>query len=83
MSMGWGAARKLTLVLDNVARVLSVELICAARGVDLRAPLKPSPALADVITRIRAAVPPMTEDRPPGVEIEAVAELIEEGVLIS
>ena len=83
VSMGWGAARKLTRVLDNVGRVLAVELICAARGVDLRAPLKPSPVITDAINKIRTAVPPMSGDRPPGVEIEAVAELIEGGELIS
>ncbi len=83
VSMGWGAARKLSLVLDNVTRVLAVELLCAARGVDLRAPLRPSPAVAEVVERIRSVVPPMKGDRPPGVEIEAVAELIRAGSLVS
>ncbi len=83
VSMGWGAARKLTQVLDNVTLVLAVELICAARGVDLRGPLKPSPAVAGAIGKIRAVVPPMSGDRPPGIEIEAVAELIQTGTLLS
>lgn len=83
VSMGWGAARKLTQVLDNVARVLAVELICAARGIDLRAPLQPSRAVARAVAEIRSVVPPMTADRPPGAEIEAVADLIEAGSLVS
>lgn len=83
VSMGWGAARKLTQVIDNVARVLAVELICAARGIDLRAPLQPSRAVAKAVAEIRLVVPPMTADRPPGAEIEAVANLIEAGSLVS
>ena len=41
VSMGWGAARKLRAVVDNLARILAVELVCAARGLELRAPLEP------------------------------------------
>jgi histidine ammonia-lyase len=82
VSMGWGAARKLAQILDNVTRVLAVEIMCAARGIDLRAPLRPAPAVAGVLAKVRETVPPMSEDRPPGVEIEAVAKLIDGGVLI-
>ncbi|MFG2038494.1 histidine ammonia-lyase [Dactylosporangium sp. NPDC048998] len=44
VSMGWAAARKLRTVLDNVCSILAVELISAVRGIQLRAPLQPSPA---------------------------------------
>jgi len=44
VSMGWAAAVKLGRVLDNVASVLAVELVAAVRGLQLRAPLRPSPA---------------------------------------
>ena len=44
VSMGWAAARKLRTVLDNVTSVLAVELLAAVRGLQLRAPLVPSPA---------------------------------------
>ena len=36
VSMGWAAARKLRTVVDNLARILAVELVCAARGIELR-----------------------------------------------
>jgi len=36
VSMGWGAGRKLGSVLDNATRVVAVELLCAAEGVDRR-----------------------------------------------
>ena len=41
VSMGWGAARKLRTSIANLARILAVELVAAARGLDLRAPLEP------------------------------------------
>ncbi len=79
VSMGWGAGRKLQGVLDNTARVVAVELICAAEGVDHRAPLRPAPRTAAVHDVVRSVVEPLTDDRPPSPAIEAVAALIEQG----
>ena len=42
VSMGWSAARKLRRALDGLTRVLAIELLTAARGIDLRAPLEPA-----------------------------------------
>jgi histidine ammonia-lyase len=42
--MGWSATRKLRTVLDNLTSLLAVELLAAVRGLQLRAPLTPSPA---------------------------------------
>ena len=39
VSMGWSAARKLRRAVDGLTRVLAVELLTAARGIELRAPL--------------------------------------------
>jgi histidine ammonia-lyase len=44
VSMGWAAAKKLRTVLDNLTSLLAVELLAAVRGLQLRAPLVPSPA---------------------------------------
>ena len=44
VSMGWAATRKLRTVLDNLTSLLAVELLSAVRGLQLRAPLVPSPA---------------------------------------
>jgi histidine ammonia-lyase len=44
VSMGWAAARKLRTVLDNLTSLLAVELLAGVRGLQLRAPLRPSPA---------------------------------------
>jgi len=83
VSMGWGAARKLWQVLDNARRVLAVEVLCAVRGVELRAPLIPSAHTAAAMRAVREVVPRPTGDRPPGVEIEAIARLIGDGSLLA
>ncbi len=57
VSMGWSAARKLRRALDGLTRVLAIELLTAARGLDLRAPLAPAPATAAVVAGLRAGVP--------------------------
>jgi histidine ammonia-lyase len=44
VSMGWAAAVKLRRVLDNLTSLLAVELVCAVRALQLRAPMTPSPA---------------------------------------
>lgn len=52
VSMGWAAAVKLRRVIDNLTTLLAVELLAAARGLRLRAPLRPSPAGRIVIEAI-------------------------------
>lgn len=81
VSMGWGAALKLREVLSNTARVLAVELLCAAQGVEQRAPLRPAPGTGGILAAVRGVVPPLVADRPPGPDIEAVARLVVEGTL--
>jgi histidine ammonia-lyase len=54
VSMGWAAARKLRTVLDNLTSLLAVELIAAVRGLQLRAPLPPSPAGRAAVAAIGA-----------------------------
>lgn len=52
VSMAWLAVRKLRKVIENVRRILAVEYVCAARAIDLRAPLvpsKPTKALVDLL----------------------------------
>ncbi len=55
VSMGWGAARKLRQSVANLGRILACELVCAARGVDLRRPLHPAAPLVAAIDAVRAA----------------------------
>src|SRR6266576_593252 len=53
VSMGWGAGLKLRSVIDNLTSILAVELMVAARALDLRAPLQPSPATGAVRALVR------------------------------
>jgi histidine ammonia-lyase len=78
VSMGWGAARKLDMVITNTMRVIAVELMCAAQGVDQR-PLDPAPGTRSVRDTVRSVCPPLVEDRPPGPDIMRIAELVEAG----
>jgi histidine ammonia-lyase len=63
VSMGWHAARKLRLAVGNLTKILAIELVAAARAIDLRAPLQPSAASASVIGQLRATVPGPGPDR--------------------
>jgi histidine ammonia-lyase len=54
VSMGWHAARKLRTAVDALARVIAIEMMTAARGIDLRSPLKPSPITSAVIEELRS-----------------------------
>ncbi|QKE83445.1 histidine ammonia-lyase [Arthrobacter sp. NEB 688] len=55
VSMGWSGARKLRRSVDGLARVLAVEVLTAARGLQLRAPLQPAPASGAVVGALVAA----------------------------
>lgn len=79
VSMGWTSVRKLHDVLANVRAVLTVELACAAQGLDLRADVgAPSPAAAAVLARIRADVPAMDVDRAVSPQLAAVDAMLPE-----
>jgi histidine ammonia-lyase len=55
VSMGWSAARKLRTAIDNLTRIVAVELYAATRGIELREGLTPAPASRAVIDAVRAA----------------------------
>jgi histidine ammonia-lyase len=79
VSMGWSAARKLRHALDGLLRVIAIEVMTAARGIDLRRPLAAAPATGAVIRAVREVVPGPGHDRHLSPEIEAVAELVRDG----
>jgi histidine ammonia-lyase len=63
VSMGWGAARKLRASLANLTRILAVELVCAARALDLREPLAPAAGTAAAREALRRWVDGPGPDR--------------------
>lgn len=76
VSMGWHAARKLRKAVDNARMVLAIELVAAARGVELRAPLKPAPVTGELIAILRERVPGFGPDRDLSIELEAANQLL-------
>ncbi|MGH8873616.1 MAG: histidine ammonia-lyase [Acidimicrobiia bacterium] len=83
VSMGWGAGRKLAQVLVNARKVVAIEALCAAQGIEYRWPLLPGPGTGAAVELIRSHVPPLDQDRSLTAEIEAVADLIADGSLAS
>ena len=79
VSMGWAGARKLRRSVDGLTRVLAVELLTAARGIQLRAPLQPSAATGAVINALRAVTEGPGVDRFMAPEIEATVQLVASG----
>jgi histidine ammonia-lyase len=82
VSMGWGAARKLRASVANLRRILAVELVCAARGIDLRAPLHPGPGTGAARRALREHVDGPGPDRQVAPELAAAEELIASGALL-
>ncbi|RSN42471.1 histidine ammonia-lyase [Actinomadura sp. WAC 06369] len=83
VSMGWNAARKLRRAVDGLAQVVAIEILTAARALDLRAPLRPGPATGAVVARLREAVPPPGPDRYLAPEIAAATALVRDGSLVA
>jgi histidine ammonia-lyase len=83
VSMGWSAARKLRRALDGMTRVLAIEVLTAARALDLRAPLTPAPATAAALAVLRAHVDGPGPDRHLAPEIDAVVDLVRSGALVT
>jgi histidine ammonia-lyase len=83
VSMGWSAARKLRRAVDGLTRVLAIELLTAARGLDMRAPLAPAPVTGAVRNRLRADVPGPGQDRELSPEIEAAVQLVSSGAALA
>ncbi len=83
VSMGWSAARKLRRSVDGLTRVVAIELLTAARALDLRAPLEPSPATAAAVRALRAAgVEGPGPDRHLAPEIETAVGLVASGTVL-
>ncbi|GAB2516060.1 histidine ammonia-lyase [Nocardiopsis aegyptia] len=82
VSMGWSAARKLRRAVDGLTTVLAVELLTAARALDLRSPLQPGPATGAVVRALREHVEGPGPDRHLSPEIAAVAALVSDGTVV-
>lgn len=81
VSMATFAARRLSQMADNTAAILAVEYLCAAQGIDFRAPLRTSPPLQAALALLRERVPFYDRDRFQAPDIVEAKALVQRGVL--
>jgi histidine ammonia-lyase len=83
VSMAWGAARKLRTVVANLGRILAVEVACAARALDFRAPLAPAAGTGAALAAVRTRIDGPGPDRWLAPELAAVEQLVIDGSLLA
>jgi histidine ammonia-lyase len=79
VSMGMTGALKLRQIVENVERVVAIELMCAAQAIEFRRPLLSSAAIEGALAAIRKVVPRLVEDRVLAGDIEALAAAVRGG----
>jgi histidine ammonia-lyase len=79
VSMAAHGARRLARMNENLSGILGVELLCAARGIEFRAPLKTSEPLQRVIKRLRKDVPTLDKDRYLAPDLALASHLVQSG----
>ncbi len=79
VSMAAHGALRLAKMTANLSVILGVEMLCAAQGVEARAPLKTSARLQDLLTMLRGEIPSLGEDRYLAPEIEAASAMVRAG----
>ena len=82
VSMAAHGARRLTRMIGNLNYILGIELLCAAQGVEFRAPLTTSAPLQRAIARLRVDIPSLGEDRYLAPELEHARVLIADGAVL-
>jgi histidine ammonia-lyase len=83
VSMAAHGARRLERMHGNLSNILAVELLCAAQGIEFRAPLRTSDVLQRIIDRLRLDVPSLTEDRYLAGDLAKADALIRSGALVT
>ena len=78
-SFGPRAAAKADRAMDLVTRVVAIELLCAAQGIEAHRPLRSGEGVERAHALVRSVVAPLHSDRPPSPDIESISLLISEG----
>jgi histidine ammonia-lyase len=81
VSMGVTAGHQLRRAIDMTTQVVSIELMCAAQGIDFRAPLLPGRGAQLAHAAVRSIVPHLEADRPPQPDIERLTAAVHHGLL--
>jgi histidine ammonia-lyase len=79
VSMATFAARRLHDMLDNVSRIVAIELLAASQGLEFRLPQRSSAALQDVLNQVRSVSAAYISDRSLSADIEALALVVDNG----
>jgi histidine ammonia-lyase len=79
VSMGMTAALKLKQIVDNAEKVLAIELMTAAQGLEYRHPLKAATEIERARLFVRTLVPRLEEDRVIAGDIERLAKGVRDG----
>ncbi|MEY4673415.1 MAG: hypothetical protein RL148_1199 [Planctomycetota bacterium] len=83
VSMGVTAARHAERVVSNTAKVLGIEVLCAAQGLDLGEPLRPGRGVHAAYKALRKRVPGLAKDRYLAPDLAMAEQLVAEGVLVA
>jgi histidine ammonia-lyase len=79
VSMGMGGARRLAPMLANLRNILAIEILAAAQGIDLLAPLQPGIEARRAHQIVRSLSQPLEVDRSLSADIAEVARAIARG----
>lgn len=83
VSMGSISARKALRVIENVEKILGIELFYAAQAMDYHAPLKSGKIMTAIYERVRKAIDPVVSDRILYEDMETAIDLVKSGELVS
>lgn len=81
VSMAAHGARRLERMVQNLNQILGIELLCAASGVEFRAPMQTSPVLRKVVGHLRVDIPQVEQDRYMAPDLAAAKSLVATGTL--
>lgn len=81
VSMGANAATKAYQIIENVEKILAIELLTACQAMEFRRPLRSSPLLENIITAFRKQVPALTKDRLLHIDIKRSIEFIQDKII--
>ena len=81
VSMGWSAGRKLRQSIENLTKIVGIEYLTAARAIDLRAPLQPSPITGKAVAELRKTSPGPGPDRFLAPDMQSAVDAVANGTL--
>jgi histidine ammonia-lyase len=81
VSMGWSAGRKLRQVVENLTKIVGIEYLTAARAIDFRAPLQPSPITGKAVSELRKTSAGPGPDRFLAPDMQAAVNVVANGTL--